>query len=143
LIHEASAPLHGVAISHVGRVAVGAGGLMLRSEHAALDWTTVALPTDRDLHAVRVSHDGDLAIAVGEAGVVVRVEQGIAEAVEWPDAEAGLYGLHLRHDGRGQAVGGAGTLLFTSDAGLSWETLSLPTTATLRGVDDFHEGGHL
>jgi photosystem II stability/assembly factor-like uncharacterized protein len=143
LIHEAGAALHGVAISHAGRVAVGADGLMLRSEPAALDWTTVALPTDRDLHAVRVSHAGDLTIAVGEAGVVVRVEQGIAEAVELADAEAGLYGLHLRHDGRGQAVGGAGTLLVTDDAGLSWETLSLPTTATLRGVDDFHEGGHL
>ncbi|PRQ05007.1 hypothetical protein [Enhygromyxa salina] len=115
---------------------------MLSSDAEQLDWTMVDLPTSRDLHAVRVSHDGDLTIAVGEAGVVVRVEQGVAEAIELPDAEQGLYGLHLRHDGHGQAVGGAGTPLITSDAGRSWDTRSLPTTATLRGVDDFHDGGH-
>lgn len=142
LLHDATAPLYGLDLSHAGRVAVGAGGLMLRSDAGETNWTTVDLPTVRDLHAVRMSSEGDLTIAVGEAGVVVRVEQGVAEAVELPDAEHGLYGLHLRHDGRGQAVGAAGTLLVTSDAGLSWDTLSLPTTATLRGVDDFH-GGHL
>lgn len=142
-VHDAGAPLHGLSMStHDGHlVAVGEGGLMLRSEHGQA-WAHIELPTSHDLYAVRVSAHTDLAVAVGEAGTVVRVERGVATVAQLADLAVGLHGLHLRDDGYGQAVGEAGTLLRTSDAGLSWEPISLATTATLRGVDDFH-GGHL
>lgn len=142
LVHHADAPLYAVGLSTHGAraTAVGADGLVLSSSDGGATWTELERPTSRDLHAVRVSHDGLLSLAVGEAGVVVRLQADVAEATEW--ADVGLYGLHLRHDGQGQAVGSDGTLLSTVDAGLTWERTSLPTTATLRGVDDFHVGGH-
>lgn len=148
-VHHADVPLHAVGLAvHGGHAtAVGDDGHMLTSDDGGATWIELELPTTRDLHAVRVGHDGQLRVAVGEAGVVVRVEAGLSEVevdvTEWPDAELGLYGLHLRHDGRGQAVGANGTLLVTDDAGLRWTSVVLPTTATLRGVDDFHVGGHL
>lgn len=142
LVHQIGVPLYAVGLSTHGAraTAVGADGIVLGSSDGGATWTEIERSTSRDLHAVRVSHDGQLSVAVGEAGVVVRLQAGIAEATEW--ADVGLYGLHLRHDGRGQAVGGDGTLLSTVDAGLTWERTSLPTSATLRGVDDFHVGGH-
>ena len=144
LVYEADAALYGVGMAaHGGRVvAVGAEGTMVRSEDG-LEWTAVELELESDLHAVRVAGHEDLSVAVGAEGVVVRVVEGVSEVRKVADAEAGLHGLHLRHDGTGQAVGGAGVLLRTEDAGQSWTTIALPTTATLRGVDDFHEGGHL
>lgn len=144
-VHHADAPLYavGLALHDSVATAVGADGHMLTSDDGGATWIELELPTTRDLYAVRVGHDGQLSVAVGEAGVVVRVEAGLAQVAEWPDAELGLYGLHLRHDGHGQAVGGNGTLLVTDDAGLTWTSAVLPTTATLRGVDDFHVGGHL
>lgn len=142
VVHHVDVPLHAVGMSTHGAraTAVGADGIVLASRNGGATWTELERPTPRDLHAVRVSHDGQLSVAVGEGGVVVRVEAGVAEATEW--ADVGLYGLHLRHDGAGQAVGANGTLLSTDDAGLTWERSSLPTAATLRGVDDFHVGGH-
>jgi photosystem II stability/assembly factor-like uncharacterized protein len=144
-VHHADAPLHavGLAVHDDLAIAVGADGLMLTSNDGGATWLALELSTTRDLHAVRVGHDGQLSVAVGEAGVVVRIEAGLPEVAEWPDAELGLYGLHLAHDGHGHAVGGNGTLLQTFDAGLTWTSTVLPTTATLRGVDDFDVGGHL
>jgi photosystem II stability/assembly factor-like uncharacterized protein len=143
-VHHADVPLHSVGLSVHGQIAtaVGAEGRMLASDDGGATWLDVSLPTTRDLHAVRVSHDGQLSLAVGEAGVVVRVEPDNVEVSEWTGPEIALYGLHLRHDGLGQAVGDAGTVLSTEDGGRTWTSATLPTMATLRGVDDFHVGGH-
>jgi photosystem II stability/assembly factor-like uncharacterized protein len=142
LVHQVDVPLYAIGMSvHEARaVAVGADGTLLSSSDGGATWIELARPTTHDLHAVRVGHDGQLGVAVGEGGVVVRIEAGVAEARQW--GEVGLFGLHLRHDGSGQAVGGKGTVLFTEDAGVTWTSTSLPTAATLRGVDDFHVGGH-
>ena len=112
---------------------------MLRSTGAG--WTAIELPTGLDLHAVRVAADDSLTIAVGEAGVVVRM---VGEDIEVLDQQGPtLRGLHLGVDGRGQSVGDAGTVLSSSDAGLSWSASTVIDGPTLRGVDDFHLGGHL
>jgi photosystem II stability/assembly factor-like uncharacterized protein len=142
VVHQAEVPLHGVGMSTHGfrATAVGAEGIVLVSSDAGATWLELDRPTTRDLHAVRIGHDGQVSVAVGEAGVVVRIEAGLVEAREWADVD--LYGLHLRHDGAGQAVGANGTLLLTDDAGLTWTSIALPTTAVLRGIDDFHVGGH-
>jgi photosystem II stability/assembly factor-like uncharacterized protein len=142
VVHQADVPLYAVGMSTHGAraTAVGAEGIVLSSSDGGATWLELERPTTHDLYAVRVGHDGQLGVAVGAAGVVVRLEAGVATATEW--AEASLYGLHLRHDGSGQAVGAGGTLLSTEDAGLTWQGSTLPTSATLRGVDDFHVGGH-
>jgi photosystem II stability/assembly factor-like uncharacterized protein len=142
MVHQTDVPLYAVGMStHDARAtAVGADGIMLASSDGGATWLELDRPTARDLFAVRVGHDGLNSVAVGEAGVVVRLEAGVAEATEW--GGIALYGLHLRHDGSGQAVGDNGTVLSTEDAGLTWESATLPSSATLRGVDDFHVGGH-
>lgn len=140
-VHSGAAPLRSVDwATHADvAMAVGDDGTMLRA--SAGDWMPVELSIDHDLHAVRLAADGSLAIAVGEAGVVVRVEGDAIELSEQHDRA--LHALHLGADGRGQAVGEAGSVLISSDAGASWRTMTVAGAATLRGVDDFHAGGHL
>ena len=82
-------------------------------------------------------------VAVGEAGVTVRVDEDGASAREHLPVDVALHGLHLRADGGGQAVGDGGTVLFTEDSGRSWSRVDVGTDSTLRGVDDFHFGHHL
>jgi photosystem II stability/assembly factor-like uncharacterized protein len=120
-------------------VAVGDDGTMLRA--IAGDWMPVELSIDHDLHAVQIAADGSLTVAVGEAGAIVRIEADEIEVFEQHGAS--LHALHLGADGRGQAVGAAGVVLVSSDAGASWLDWTMNTAPTLRGVDDFHAGGHL
>jgi photosystem II stability/assembly factor-like uncharacterized protein len=130
-------------------VAVGDGGTMLRRRAGEEAWEAVELGTSRDLFAVQVAADASLTLAVGEAGIVVRVhaapneQVGRVEQVEHLGQDLALRAVHLGANLRAQAVGDAGTVLLSRDAGLSWSAESLTTRATLRGVDDFHLGGHL
>ena len=120
-------------------VAVGDDGTMLRA--VAGDWIPVELSIDHDLYAVRVAADGSQIVAVGEAGVIVRLDGDEPKTIERQSET--LYALHLGADGRGQAVGAAGSVLITSDAGAFWIAWMLTDAPSLRGVDDFHAGGHL
>jgi photosystem II stability/assembly factor-like uncharacterized protein len=140
-VYTGAAALRGVDLAAHGAaaVAVGDDGTMLRSTGEG--WTAVELPTSLDLHGVRVAADDSLTIAVGEAGIVVRIEAGDVELLE--QSGPTLRALHLGSEGRGQAVGDAGTALFSTDTGISWIERTMAGGATLRGVDDFHAGGHL
>lgn len=140
-IHSGAASLRGIdwAMHADVAVAVGDDGTVLRS--IAGDWMPVELAIDHDLHAVRVAADGSLIIAVGEAGVVVRIAGDEIEIVE--QQGSALRGLHLGADGRGQAVGDGGTVLISRDAAASWIAWTVADGETLRGVDDFHLGAHL
>lgn len=140
-IHAGSVALRGVDLAEHAdaAVAVGDDGTMLR--FAGDGWTPVELPTDRDLFAVRVAADDSRTVAVGEDGLVVRIVGGDVELLDTQDST--LRALHLGADGRGQSVGDAGTVLSSSDGGVSWIAWTLTDGATLRGVDDFHFSGHL
>jgi photosystem II stability/assembly factor-like uncharacterized protein len=145
IVHvEDGAVLRGIARDGVGRVAVAVGdvGTMLISRDGGGSFVPVGLPTTRDLHAVRVLDGGREIVAVGEAGVVVRIDESGATAEEQLDAALSLRALHLRATGLGQAVGDAGVVLSTHDTGLTWSPIAIDTDATLRGVDDFHVGPH-
>jgi photosystem II stability/assembly factor-like uncharacterized protein len=143
VVHTGTVALRAVDLATHGAAAVAVGdeGTMVRSTGEG--WTPIELPSNLDLHAVRVAADGSLTLAVGEDGIVVRVEAGDVELVELEQASPTLRALHLGSDGRGQAVGDAGTVLFSTDTGISWTDASVGGGAILRGVDDFHAGGHL
>jgi photosystem II stability/assembly factor-like uncharacterized protein len=136
--------LYDVAVSHDGTtiVAVGEGGLVLRSDDVGARFTTVASETTLDLHAVNLSADHQTIVAVGEAGVVVRIDAAGTQVQATLAPDDTLYDLHLRADGLGQAVGTRGTVLLTSDAGQRWELVDTGRTADLHGVDDFHPAAH-
>lgn len=144
-IHATEHALRGVATAADGTssVAVGDQGTLLLG-NAAEGWALIELPTTRDLFAARISADADTVVAVGEAGVLLRLEGGeLVDHEELLDGDLSLRALHLGAEGFGQAVGDAGTLLRTHDGGHSWTLEALPTTVTLRGVDDIHGAGHL
>lgn len=137
--------LSGIAATPDGAhvVAVGAGGLVLRSDDGGEHWTSGPPTTGRDLHAVRIAGDGSIVVAVGAAGAVLRVDADGASIEEHLDAALALRALHLSSDGHGHAVGDHGVALMTHDAGVSWEPLELGVEATLFGLDDLHGEPHL
>lgn len=138
-------PLAGIAATPDGRhvVAVGAGGLVLRSDDEGASWSSVAAPTVRDLHAVRISRDAAEVVAVGAAGVVLRLGGAGAVAEEHLDEALALRALHLSADGHGHAVGDFGVALATHNLGARWEPLALGLEVALYGLDDLHGEPHL
>ncbi|PCC73060.1 Uncharacterized protein SAMN02745121_06478 [Nannocystis exedens] len=139
-------PLSGIAVTPDGAslVAVGAGGLVLRSDDGGAAWTSVTTPTRRDLHAVRISRTADLVVAVGAAGVVLRLDDALgASAEELLEPGLALRALHLSLDGHGQAVGDHGVVLHSHDFGRQWEALDLGLEEALFGLDDLHGEPHL
>lgn len=139
-------PLAGIGVTPEGAhlVAVGAGGLLLRSDDGGAEWTSVKVPTTRDLHAVRISSKADLVVAVGAAGVVLRLDDELgASAEELLAPGLALRALHLSFKGHGHVVGDHGVALHSHDAGLHWETLEVDLEAALFGLDDLHGEPHL
>ncbi|MCA9693039.1 MAG: hypothetical protein KC636_25810 [Myxococcales bacterium] len=153
--HEPDAPLTrvrapGPALSDISVTpagdaiaAVGQGGWLLTSSDGGARWEIVAPPTDRDLNAVVIAHDGATIIAVGEAGVTVHLRAGAAIVHEHLDPALHLRALHVSADGHGVAVGDAGAVLVSHDAGERWIIEDLGLVDTLRGVDELEGVGHL
>jgi photosystem II stability/assembly factor-like uncharacterized protein len=139
-------PLAGIGVTPEGAhlVAVGAGGLVLRSDDGGAKWTSVPTPTTRDLHAVRISGKADLVVAVGAAGVVLRLDDELGvSAEELLEPGLALRALHLSFTGHGHVVGDHGVALDSHDAGLHWEALELGLEEALFGLDDLHGEPHL
>lgn len=137
--------LHDVAMSHDGTmiVAVGESGLVLESHDAGARFDALPPSTALDLHAVHLASDHSTLVAVGEAGVVLRISSDRTDVHETLALDDTLLDLHLRADGVGQAVGTRGTVLLTTDAGLTWDPIDTGRSADLHGVDDFHRAPHL
>jgi len=58
-------------------IAVGEGGVILRSTDDGLTWDDLASPTSNDLYAVAVSEGGGFAVAAGEGGVLLWSNDGL------------------------------------------------------------------
>ena len=144
-VYAGSVALRGVAITPDGSeaVAVGDAGLLLLSSDGGLQWAPEPLTTARDLHAVRISGDASLIVAVGAAGTVVRLGPDDLAVSELLDPALSLRGLHLDHHGHGHAVGDHGVLVETHDAGITWAPIDLGLETNLLGLDDLHGEAHL
>jgi photosystem II stability/assembly factor-like uncharacterized protein len=133
-----SEALRDVAVSSDGAVVVAVGdlGTVVRSDDAGLSFRALPVPTVRDLDAVQVAREGGLTVAVGQAGVVLRIDfdAGIT-ATELLDPSLVLHAVHVDAEGLGHAVGDAGTMLQTRDAGESWTAVELGTHVGLFGID--------
>jgi len=88
-----------------GRFVVGEGGTILR-ESAHRTWTSISSPTGADLYGVSTGNTGP------QPGDDDYVYQGPKVVV----------------------VGAAGTVLYSEDAGDTWDVVSPPTSADLRAV---------
>ena len=114
-------------------VAVGTDGAIWTSEQGDGVWQALDAGIDSDLHAVQVAADGRTIVVVGEAGIIVRVEDGTSEVLDVGDVD--LRGLHIHADGSGAVVGDDGTLLVTRDQAHSFAALATGVRRDLLGVD--------
>jgi photosystem II stability/assembly factor-like uncharacterized protein len=71
---------------------------------------------------------------VGTDGLMVKVDTtGYSQGYELSSPET-LNKIACRYAGEAWVVGNHGTLLYTADAGASWQPQPVPTTANLRGI---------
>ena len=119
-VHEA---LYGIAAHGEAMIAVGAGGAILESGDAGRSWKAAAgVPTSLALLAVAIA-DGH-AIAVGQVGTVLVMDERGA----WIKADSGtnarLFGVGVNASGRAVAVGAFGTAVKSEDGGHSWSSIA-------------------
>ncbi len=131
-----TADLH--AVSQVGgmAIAVGAGGVALRSADPAgvwETWETINTGTTADLHGAVLIYD--VAVAVGD-GVLLRSEDSGASwvPVGLPTGVGVLRAVINNEDRVLLAVGDGGTAVYSEDGGLSWTMMAIGTEVDLRAV---------
>jgi hypothetical protein len=120
---------------------VGDGGLILTSPDA-LTWTPQTSGTSENLSAI-ASNNVNLNVAVGANGTIITSPDGVT----WTSRASGttnpLYAVNYSAlnasgstSGTWIAVGAAGTVVNSTDGGLTWTAGTVPagTTADLRGI---------
>ena len=121
--------LRGVAFRADVGVAVGSGGVILRSA-ARGRWVRVPSPTTVDLRGVAVTSRGF--VAVGDEGTVVTSSEGRSWRLRVSAMPCTL--LSVAHGPSGfVAVGGSGRVLMSTD-GTAWRAVPRPTPEDLYGV---------
>ena len=100
--------------------AVGSSGTVLETSDGGATWTATSVGTEQPLlHAARA---GQKTWACGRAGLLVSGAAG-AYAVGRAGTYDWLAAIAFGDDGSGLAVGGAGTVLRTTDGGATWAVL--------------------
>jgi len=126
--------------SSLGLIA-GADGVVLRTEDAGVRWRRAGSATTALLRSIAFA-DERVAVAVGDDGTVVRSED---EGRTWRRVESGtsaaLRGVAFDDGATGVAVGGDDrrwrarrVILRTTDAGLTWQSMDVPSGDRLYGV---------
>ncbi len=120
-----------LGMAHAGQVwlAVGAHGVILRSEDEGRQWQQVHTPTSVLLTAVTLA-DELHGWAVGHEGVILATVDGgrtwvIQHAAEGDDPHKGnpLLAIHAMNNQVAEAVGAYGFVLRTEDGGKTWNNL--------------------
>lgn len=117
--------LYAVTLDEDRGLAVGDSGLVLKTSDGGKSWSKEQnIPTDMALLTV-VSRN-DRCIAGGQSGLILTSE----DCVTWSKADSGtrerILGVDMNTAGIAYAVGSFGTVLKSTDGGVTWETLSVP-----------------
>ncbi len=131
IVHDA---LYDVCFDGTSGLAVGVAGEVLNSTDAGLKWTPEKPSTNNAL--LGVACKGKTAIAVGQTGhIQVKTRGG-----EWQVVDSGtdqrLLSVSANEHGLAIVAGAFGTVLRSTDSGLTWEPLSFDWEAIL---NDFLE----
>ena len=141
-VHKGTAhdALYGLCESGSQQLAVGDAGLVLESQDAGESWAKIEAFTESAL--LDVSCRNDVSLVVGQEGAIYRRAFKDLKAVEGftPIAsntdERLLSVSDVSASGLAFAVGGFGTILRSTDSGLSWESVSMDWPAM---TNDFFE----
>ena len=113
--------------------AVGEFNTLLRSEDKGATWTRVLPEIDRGLNTVAFA--GHVGIVFGEAGLTLRSgDDGASWSEIKTDNPVSLMSVAFRDEQHAVAVGLTGTVMTTSDAGLTWVAVPNPTNEHLLDV---------
>ncbi len=131
IVHDA---LYDICFLDQSGLAVGLAGTVLTTEDAGVSWQDGAVNDPRAL--LGVSCGEKLSLAVGQSGLIMR--KGVDGA--WTNVESGtdqrLLSVSANESDLAVVVGGFGTVLRSTDNGLTWAPLSFDWEAIL---NDFYE----
>ena len=147
-VHKGTAhdALYGLCESGSQQLAVGDAGLVLESQDAGESWAKIEAFTESAL--LDVSCRNDVSLVVGQEGAIYRRAFKDLKAVDGLKAVEGFTPIASNTDerllsvsdvsasGLAFAVGGFGTILRSTDSGLSWESVSMDWPAM---TNDFFE----
>jgi hypothetical protein len=122
---------------------VGDGGLVLTGSidsTGAVTWATQTSGTAENLYAI-ASNYSNLIVAVGANGAIITSPDGVTWTTGNSPTQEHLYAVNYSglspsgsSSGTWTAVGAAGTVVRSTDAGLTWTKVSSGTVADLRGI---------
>ncbi|MGZ3440657.1 MAG: WD40/YVTN/BNR-like repeat-containing protein, partial [Polyangia bacterium] len=116
-------------------LAVGDGGVLLRSLDGGVSFDAPATPAAGELRAVRFSGEAGAGFAVGDAGLILATHDAGSSWQTLARAPADLSALSLSDDAaRIVAVGSAGLVWRSVDGGASFEPGSSGVTAALATI---------
>jgi photosystem II stability/assembly factor-like uncharacterized protein len=125
--------LYGIAYSNLDTiVAVGDGGIIMRSKNSGKTWATVNSPVGDQLRGV--AFNGNIGLAVGISGRMLRTTNGGAT---WKlltrITTKNLYAVSITKT-MAVTTGEEGTILVSTDNGVSWSPKTAGTASILFGV---------
>lgn len=116
-------------------IAVGDGGLIIRSSDGGVSWQQVSSGVKTDLKHVQFINESR-GWAVGEQGIILYSEDG---GQSWnkqtSPSSADLNRLFFFDANNGWIVGNNGTILYTNNGGTNWTQQTSGTTNHLYGLD--------
>ena len=116
-------------------IAVGAGGRILKSSDAGVQWTQVSSPVNRDFNKVFFIDPMNVIVAGGKQADSAQTEKqtilkstdgGQSWSVKHDQNGAWLNSVHLFNSTTGFAVGDNGTILKTTNTGNTWTSVASP-----------------
>jgi photosystem II stability/assembly factor-like uncharacterized protein len=134
-----SKTLHGVSFPDPNNGwAVGAAGLILRTQDGGATWSAQPSGTASSLTRVQFLSSG-IGWAVGANGTILFTASGGSSwTAQASGTSATLRGLSFVNTAEGWAVGDHGTILHTTDSGTTWTPQTSGTSTSLGAVSFVH-----
>jgi photosystem II stability/assembly factor-like uncharacterized protein len=137
------------AVSRIGSslVAAGADGTILQTFNLSGNgtWQPVSVASGVNVTLYDVGPSSSHSYAVGEQGTILQgslLGNSFPAAIADVPTTATLYDFALFRQNTLIAVGGSGTILRSTDDGLSWDLLASPTSNDLRAVAVSGDGSY-
>ena len=127
--------LYGLCLDGQQGIAVGGSGLIIESSDAGQSWKPGQSFTEYAL--LDVSCGMGSTLTVGQQGMIFRAQDDAFTAVD-SGTDARLLGVDSNSDGLAFAVGGFGTILRSTDDGVTWESVPMDWEAILNDFVEPH-----